>query len=117
MAKLYIVKWSQNMIFVNGNPFFGPTKDFENTMKTAIFKIFGYVRNGTSINKNHVLRPLYKRCPWHITIVKWSQINHKSLKKCIFFKDIFILVLFSIKFPIIGRKRDTEAQETVLEMA
>ena len=29
MPKVFIVKWSQNMIFVDGNPFFGPTPDFE----------------------------------------------------------------------------------------
>ena len=36
----------------------------------------------------------------HITIMKWSRINKKSIKKCIFW-DIFILGLISIKFPIV----------------
>ena len=70
MPKVSIVKRSQNMIFVNVNPFFGPTPDFEIALKTAFFKIFGRARNGTSINKNHVLRPLYKKYFCHITIVK-----------------------------------------------
>ena len=48
MAKVYIVKWSQNMIFVDGNLFFGPTPDFERALKTAFFNIFGCARNGTS---------------------------------------------------------------------
>ena len=100
MAKVLIVKWSQNMIFVNGNPFFGPTPDFEIALKTAIFKILGCARNGTSVNKNHVLRPLYNRYFCHITIVKWSWNNKKTIKQFIFL-DIFILGPFSIKFPIV----------------
>ena len=101
MAKVSIVKWSQNWIFVDGTPFFGPTPDFEIALKTAIFKIFGYARNGTSVNKNPFLRPLYNRYFCHITIVKWSRIIQKSIKKCVFW-DIFILGPFSIKFPIIA---------------
>ena len=33
MAKVYIVKWSQNMIFVDGNFFSGPTPNFEIALK------------------------------------------------------------------------------------
>jgi hypothetical protein len=58
MAKVSIVKWSQKLIFVDGTLFFGQTPDFEIALKTAIFKIFGYARNGTSVNKNPFLRPL-----------------------------------------------------------
>ena len=91
------------MIFVNGNPFFGPTPDFDIAMKTAIFKISGCARNGTSVNKNHVSRPLCNRYFCHITIVKWSWINQKSIKKLIFW-DIIILNPFSIKSLIVTFK-------------
>ena len=103
MAKVSIVKWSQKLIFVDGTPFFGPTPDFEIALKTAIFKIFGYARNGTSVNKNPFLRPLYNRYICHITIVKWSRIIQTSIKKCIFW-DILILCPFSIKFPTVTLK-------------
>ena len=100
MAKVFIVKWSQKWIFVDGTPFFGPTPDFEIALKTAIFKIHGYAKNGTSVNKIPFLRPLYNRHFCYITIVKWSQNIQKSIKKCIFW-DIFILGPFSIKFPTV----------------
>ena len=41
MVKVSIVKWSQNIIFLDGNLFFGPTPDFEIALKTAILKILG----------------------------------------------------------------------------
>ena len=103
MAKVSIVKWSQKLIFVDGTSFFGPTPDFKIAFKTAIFKIFGYARNGTSVNKNPFLRPLYNRYFCHITIVKWSRIIQKSIKKCIFW-DILILCPFSIRFPTVTLK-------------
>ena len=103
MAKVSIVKWSRKWFFVDRTPFFGPTPDFEIALKTAIFKIFGYARNGTSVNKNHVLRSLYYRYFCHITIMKWSRINKKSINKCIFFY-ILILGPFAIKFPIVTLK-------------
>ena len=103
MAKVSIVKWSQKLIFVDRTPFFGPTPDFEIALKTAIFKIFGYVRNGTSVHKNPFLRPLYNRYFCHITIVKWPRIIQNSSKKCIFW-DIFILGRFFIKFPVVTLK-------------
>ena len=84
MAKVSIVKWSQKWIFADEFPFLGPTPDFEIALKPAIFKIFGYARNGTPVNKIPFLRPLYNRCFCHITIVKWSQNIQKSIKKCIF---------------------------------
>ena len=37
MVKVSIAKWSQNTIFVDGNPFSSPTPDFEIALKTAIF--------------------------------------------------------------------------------
>ena len=103
MAKVSSVRCFQKLIFVDGNPFFGPIPDLESALKTAIFEIFGCARNGTSVHKNHVLRPLYKRHFCHITIFKWSRINKNSIKKWIFW-DIFILVLFSIEFPIVTLK-------------
>ena len=33
MAKVSVVKWYQNMIFVDGNPFFCPIPDFEIALK------------------------------------------------------------------------------------
>ena len=61
MAKVSIVNWSQIWMFVDGNPFFGSTPDIEIELKTKKFKIFGYPRNGFSINKSLFLRPLYNR--------------------------------------------------------
>ena len=111
------------MICVGGNPFFGPTTDFEIALKTAFFKIFVCARNGTFVNNNHVLRPLYNGYFCHITIVKWSQITKKIHQK-VHFLSYFYLGPFFIKFPIVTLKtyhhrkeRATEAQETVLEMA
>ena len=37
MAKVYIVKRSQNWIFVDRIHFVGPTPDFKTALKTAIF--------------------------------------------------------------------------------
>ena len=54
MAKVSIVKWSQNMILVDRNPFFDPTPDFEIALEVAILKIFWCAGNGTSVNKNPV---------------------------------------------------------------
>ena len=39
MAK--VVKWSQNMIFVDGNPFFSPPPDFEIALKHQFSKYLG----------------------------------------------------------------------------
>ena len=123
MAKVSIVKWSQKWIFVARTPFFSLTPDFKIALKTAIFKINGYARNGTSVHKNQFLRPLYNRYFCHITIIKWCRISKKSIRKC-FFRDILILGPFSIKFPIVAfkiyhhrKERATEAQNTVLKMA
>ena len=103
MAQVSIVKWSQNWICVVRSPYFGLTPDFKIALKTAIFKIIGYARNGTSVHKNLFLRPLYNIYFCHITIIKWSQIPKKSIRKC-FFRGIFILGPFSIKFPIVTLK-------------
>ena len=100
MAKVFIVKWFKKLIFVDGPPFFGPTPDFEIALKMAIFIIFGYARNGTSVNKNPFLRALYNRYFCHITIVMWSLIIQKTNGKCIFW-DILVLGPFSIKFPVV----------------
>ena len=70
MAKVSIVKWPQKWIFVDGTLFFRPTPDFEIAFKTAIFKIFGYARNGTFVNIIPFLRLLYNKYLCHITIVK-----------------------------------------------
>ena len=102
MAKVSIVKWSQKWIFVDRTPFFGPTPDFEIALKTAIFKIFGYARNGTSVNKKPFLRPQNNRYFCHITIMKWSRINKKSIKG--HFLRYFYFSPFSIKFPTVTLK-------------
>ena len=52
MAKVSIVEWSWILFFVDRNPFFGPTRNFEIALKTAIFQIFGYARTGTSVNES-----------------------------------------------------------------
>ena len=84
MAKVSIVKWSLKWIFVDGSAISRIPNDFEIALKTAIFKIFGYARNGTSVNKNLVLRPLNNKNVCHITIMKWSQINkyRENAKSC-----------------------------------
>ena len=38
--------------------------------------------------KNYVLKPLYNGYFCHITIMKWSRINKKSIKQCFF--EIFL---------------------------
>ena len=100
MAKVSIVKWSQKWIFVYGSAISGIPKYFENCRFQCNFKIWGRPKKGSSVHKNPFLRPLYNRYFCHITIVKWSRIIQKSMKKCNFL-DIFILGPFSIKFPTV----------------
>ena len=103
MAKVSIVKWSQNVNFFDGSAISGTPKYFENFRFQCNIKIWGWAKKGISVHKNHVLRPLYNIYFCHITIVKWSRINKKTIRKCIF-GDIFILGLFPIKFPIVTLK-------------
>ena len=103
MAKVSIVKWSQKWIFVYGSAISGIPKYFENCRFQCNFKIWGQAEIGTSGHKNPILRPLYNRYFCHITIIKWSQIPKKSIRKC-YFRGIFILGPFSIKFPIVTLK-------------
>ena len=91
------------MIFVEGSALSGTPKYFENCRFQCNFKIWDWAKKGVSVHKNYVLRPLYNRYFCHIIIVKMSWINQKSIQKCIFL-DIFILGLFSIKFPIVTLK-------------
>ena len=59
MAKVS-VKWSQNMIFVDRNPLFVQTPDFENALQTAIFDIFGCARKSCSeTTLQSILLPYY----------------------------------------------------------
>ena len=74
VAKVSIVKCSRNLIFVDGNPYFGLPYDFKIALKQAIFPKFGYAGNDTSGHKNTILRPLNNRYFCHINIVKWSGI-------------------------------------------
>ena len=76
------------------------------------FKICGWAENGISVHKNHVLRRLYNRYFCNITIVKWSRINKKSIRKCIFW-NIFLLGPFSIKFPIVTLKTYHHRKEKI----
>ena len=78
------VKWSQKWIFVNGSAISGIPIYFENCCFQCNFKIWGRPKKGSSVHKNQFLRPLYDRYFCHITIVKWSRIIHKSIKKCVF---------------------------------
>ena len=103
MAKVSIVKGSQNIIFVDGSAISGTPKYFENCLFQCNFKIWGWAKKEIFVHKNHVLRPLYNWYFFHITIVKWSRSNKKSIRKCIFL-DIFILGPFSIKFTIVTLK-------------
>ena len=61
------------------------------------FQNMGRLKKGSSVHKNPFLRTLYNRYICHITIVKWSRIIQKCIKKCNFW-EIFILGPFSIKF-------------------
>ena len=99
MAKVSIVKWSQKWIFVARTPFFSLTPDLKIALKTAIFKYFWYARNDTSGNKNLNLRPLYDRYFCHITIIKWSQICTRIIRKY-FSEDIFLGGSFPIEITI-----------------
>ena len=103
MAKVSIVKWSQKWGFVDGSAISGIPNYLENCRFQCNFKIWGLAKKGSSVHKNPFLRPLNNRYFCHITIVKWSRINQKSIRKCIF-GDIFILGLFSIKFLIVKLK-------------
>ena len=103
MAKVSIVKWSQKRIFVYGSVISGIPKYFQNCRFQWNFKIWGQPKKGSSVLKNQFLRPLYNRYFCHITIVKWSRIIQKSIKKCVFY-DIFILGPFPIKFPTVTPK-------------
>ena len=47
MAKVSIVKWCHNWIFVGGNTFFGLPFDFKINLKALIFQNLGYARNET----------------------------------------------------------------------
>ena len=100
MAKISIVKWSQKWNFVYGSAISGIPKYFENCWFQCNLKILGWPKKGISVHKNPFLRSLYKRYFCQITIVKWSRIIQKSVKKCNFW-DIFILGPFSIKFPTV----------------
>ena len=103
MAKVSIVKWSQKWIFVYGSAISGIPKYFENCHFQCNFKIWGWPKKGSSVHKNQFLRTLYNRYFCHITIIKWSRINKKSMKR-VHFWDIFVLGPFSIKFPIVTLK-------------
>ena len=103
MAKVSIVKWSQKWWFVDGSAISGIPNYLENCHFQCNFKIWGWAKKGSSVHKNPFLRPLYNRYFCHITIVKWSRINQKSIRKFIFW-DILILGPFSIKFAIVTLK-------------
>ena len=98
--KVSIVKWSQKWNFVYGSAISGIPKYFENCRFQCNFKIWGRLKKRRSVYKNPFLRPLYNRYFCHITIVKWSWIIQKSIKKCNFW-DIFILGPFSIRFSTV----------------
>ena len=84
MAKVSIVKWSQKWIFVDGSAISGIPKYLENCCFQCNFKIWCWAEKGISGHKNSILRPLYDRYFCHITIVKWSWISQKSIRKCTF---------------------------------
>ena len=48
MAKVSIVKWSQNLMFVVRSPISGLAKKVKDTVFKAIFQNLGYARKGTS---------------------------------------------------------------------
>ena len=83
------------MDFCGWNSLFWADPDFEIALKTAIFKIFGYARNGTSVNKNPFLRPVYNRYFCHITVVKWSRYARKGTSVN---KNPFLIPLYNRYF-------------------
>ena len=55
MAKVSIVDWSQNCIFVDGKPlFFRLPYDFKMKLKTAIFQTFGVPERTLLATKIHL---------------------------------------------------------------
>ena len=76
-------------------------KNVKITCFECIFQIFGYANNTISDGPNAILRPLYNRYLCHITIVKWSQIYTRTIRKCLF-EDILFLGAFPIVIPIVN---------------
>ena len=104
MAKVPIVKWSQNCIFVDRNSISGSPQVLKNAYKTGIFKKFGNARNDTSVHKIQILRPLYNRYFCHITIKKWSRNCTRTIRKC-FFCNIYFFTPFPIEISITPLKK------------
>ena len=105
MAKVSIVNWSQKWSFVDGSTISGIPKYFENYRYQCNFNIWGWTKKEISIHKNSNPIPLYNIYICHITIVSWSRINQKSIRKCIYYFILFLILgPFSIKFLIVTLK-------------
>ena len=59
VPKVYIIKWSQILVWVAKSPVSDLNKDLNNFYKTSNFEIFGYARPSTSGNQNQSLSPPY----------------------------------------------------------
>jgi hypothetical protein len=101
VAKVYIVKLSQILICTARSTVSGFY--FENALKTLIIEHFGYARNGTSCSGTKNLRLLNNIYFYHITIIKWSQICTRTIRK-FFFGNILFLAPCTIEIPILTQK-------------
>ena len=101
MTQVSVIKWSRNCTRTIRSGVVGIPKYLKNACKAGYFNIFGYAKNTTSDGPSSVLRPLYNRYFYHITIEKWSQICTKTIRNG-FFKDIQMLALFPIVIPIVN---------------
>ena len=74
LKRVYIIKWSQNLIQAHRSSVFGIPKSIKITCFVCIFQIFGYAKNTTSASPNKIQRPFYNIYFCHITIEKWFRI-------------------------------------------
>ena len=87
VARIYILKWSHNLIWAYRSCVFDLPNFFLIACFACIFPIFEKARKRPSISPNQILRPLNNRYFCHTTIAKWSQNCTRTIRKC-FFRDI-----------------------------
>ena len=87
-----------------------------------VFDNFGYARNCTSGSGNQNPRPLYNRYFCHITIMKWSQIYTRTMRKGFFLGYLKKKLHFPLKsllqpkyFTFTRNNRAREKTKTVTE--
>ena len=63
--------------------------------------LHAFFKNATSDDPSAILKLLYNRYFFHITIEKWSQISTRTIRKCLF-EDILFLGAIPIVIPIVN---------------